>query len=475
MARRHEQYEPYELIRCFQFIRVERVHSAATWWPCLRFRNLELLDFVTIEWKLCNNTGVPARCCPSDLDLQSVAFLFGDSPPQRYLFDLDPSANKQLTFLPFLTNLVSFTLQYNDDQEFLQAVTLATEVLESKLTRVSHSPLPPAILPEQKCPPESQFGESKLLENIKHTPVKTSEEETTSTKEVENAGSLALSRTNEYDPMPSASSGASKPRKRASNKSEGAESTPKKAKACPKEPIEVEIVEFADVKSILECGGYAFPSVGNGDVSIYNRPCGMSFASLELFRDDLCAYGVSCQCGDSGDLNDDTPCQCWDEYQRWMIRRWVRFNVIRGPRKSGRANRIPPNKFMTRAKKLGCTHFQSELRDGFKLPCVKNPAEGVLGFTVFRTWLDFILFLSRFGFPLDSTFDAVSDDEIFDLEVFLATYDRGTLYVLKQYWRCTCGRNSRLATYPALPIAVNRFPETRRLWQVPVRNRGGLT
>jgi hypothetical protein len=426
MASRHE---PHELIHCFQFIRVERVDSAAIWWPCLRFRNLELLDFVTIEWKLCNDAGTVASRCPSDLDLQSVAFLFGDSPPPRYLFDLDPSTNKQLTFLPFLSNLVSFTLQYTDDQEFLQAVTIATEVLESKLIRASRPPLPPVVSLEQNCPPpEDPFGESNKLD-VKYTLVKKSEDATASTEEVENPDSLALSRTNEYDPMPSASSGASKPRKRASNKSQGEESVSKKAKALPKAPIEVEVVEFDDVKSILECGGYAFPSTENGDISNYNRPCGLFFASLELFRDDLCAYGVSCQCGGSGDANDDTPCQCWDEHQKWMIRRWVRFNVIRGPKKSGLANRIAPTKFMTGAKRLGCTHFRSELRDGFKLPCVKNLAEGILGLTVFRTWLDFMLFLSRFGFPPDCTFDALSQDEMFDLEVFLATYDRGTLYV----------------------------------------------
>jgi hypothetical protein len=206
------------------------------------------------------------------------------------------------------------------------------------------------------------------------------------------------------------------------------EPTAKKAKTIASKVVEVNRIQFSDIRAILEHGGY------RSEDESYRRPCGMTFESPESLRNDLCAYGVSCQCDNSSAAQHEyNACTCWDKDQKSLIRSWVRLNVIRGPIALGKANQMPATKFLPLAKRLGCGPFCSRLCDGYKLPCVENPAvNGVLGLTTFRTSLDLMSFLSRFGFPEESFFDKLGDKELFDLEAFLATYKRGTLYVLKR-------------------------------------------
>jgi hypothetical protein len=185
---------------------------------------------------------------------------------------------------------------------------------------------------------------------------------------------------------------------------------------------------MSKVKRTLRKGGYKFCSRDKYPFP-FHRPCGRKFATIEELRRDLCEYGVNCKCRTNVSGHECMSCECWDEDDKQVNKEWVRFNVIQGPKKIGCANPMIPTEFLKQATRLGCVKVRSSLFDGYKLPCVKSPVvDGILGLTTFKTYLDLLEFLSRFGFPNECSFDAMSEDERFDLQVFLADYDdRATL------------------------------------------------
>jgi hypothetical protein len=132
----------------------------------------------------------------------------------------------------------------------------------------------------------------------------------------------------------------------------------------------------------------------------------MMFETVADLRRDLCKYVVNCNCTININGHESQPCQCWDEYDKKLIGEWVRCNVIQGPKKVGRAKSMNATEFLKQAKRLGCEAVRSKLYDGYIM------------------LLDF---LSRFGLPHDCSFDALTENERFELEAFLACRNRGTL------------------------------------------------
>jgi hypothetical protein len=154
----------------------------------------------------------------------------------------------------------------------------------------------------------------------------------------------------------------------------------------------------------------------------------MMFETVADLRRDLCKYVVNCNCTININGHESQPCQCWDEYDKKLIGEWVRCNVIQGPKKVGRAKSMNATEFLKQAKRLGCEAVRSKLYDGYKLPCVKSVVlDGSPGSTIFTTYIMLLDFLSRFGLPHDCSFDALTENERFELEAFLACRNRGTL------------------------------------------------
>jgi hypothetical protein len=198
--------------------------------------------------------------------------------------------------------------------------------------------------------------------------------------------------------------------------------------------IDVECPPFSDIQKIFEQGGYSFTRSAK---AIYVCPSGESFSSLRAFRDDLCAYGVACQCKKSEEILEcpELPCHCWTHEDKETIDHWVRYAVIRGPKQLGSVRRLNSSHFFVYAQRLGCIHFDANIgqRHGYGLPGTK-PDDKIDGVRKFRSLHEFIHFLARFGLPENCHFDRLSDDERLRIELFLATFCSlaDTLYVRSQ-------------------------------------------
>jgi hypothetical protein len=176
---------------------------------------------------------------------------------------------------------------------------------------------------------------------------------------------------------------------------------------------EVDCVSFDEVREALEKGGYTISKYR------YCRPCsGAVFASENELRQDLCAYGVNCRCGST---EEKSACQCWDEEDKWNIKLWVRYAVIRGDRQSGEVPEINASTARRYFKSLGFTWLKSKLLDFYCFPGVTHHLEGKQGLTMFRTEVEVWTFLSRFGLPQNCNFENLTHEERLSLEYFVST------------------------------------------------------
>lgn len=215
-----------------------------------------------------------------------------------------------------------------------------------------------------------------------------------------------------------------------SSKASGSKKTPstsqsKKAKA-QTNLIDVEIPSFRDVKELLERVGYKFKK-RNKKIDQYCRPArdegGKVFETEDAFRRDLCAYGVSCNCGrPTGFDNRDEACECWDEDETHAVHCWVRYSVLRGPHKAHSAPEITQPEAKKLLLEIGFKEFLSTLHPaGFALPGVSQE-DGVEGETYFQMVKDLFHHLSRFGLPDFCDFHMISEEERFHLEFFLSVH-----------------------------------------------------
>lgn len=197
-----------------------------------------------------------------------------------------------------------------------------------------------------------------------------------------------------------------KKRKRAP--STNTESSSKMKKESPFEIVE--IPTFADVQPIFERGGYTFKD------SKYCRPRQSApVATTEAeFRKDLCAYGVNCRCGNT---EENQACACWSEDDKWIIMLWVRYAVIRGSPPSDKVLLINPITARSYLYRLGFTHLNTQLIDGYVFPGMTTAKDGTISRSLNELWK----FLSQFGLPEYCDYEKLTADKRFSLEYFVST------------------------------------------------------
>jgi hypothetical protein len=191
----------------------------------------------------------------------------------------------------------------------------------------------------------------------------------------------------------------------------------------------VDIPTFREVKGAMIKGGYTFNAskfcrppfilkATNGKSEVVMPS--LCFNSIKELRNDLCAYGVNCRCGTS--MDEEKACQCWTEDEKWNIKLWVRYNVIRGPiHKSGPVQVISLHQATKYLIRIGYNRRQLES------PLFTGEQQNEL----FR-------YLSQHGLPIEGDeqalscdYNAISAEERFSLEYFISTFHVRvkTLYV----------------------------------------------
>ena len=224
---------------------------------------------------------------------------------------------------------------------------------------------------------------------------------------------------------PSASKSKKKsPNARPSLQGKEAPSTKKK----PAKTDELEIPSFSQVRKSLEKVGYTFRLPSRGKQH-YCRPArdggGKEFTTVEAFRADLCAYGVSCRCGrPTGDQNVEEACECWTEDQAFTIHLWVRYCVIQGRTKTVKFHELSPGDAMRMLRLIGFKYLKSDLgASATAYPQVTCRENGIEGETMFETDKDLFNHLSRFGLPSSCDFTKITAEERASLEYFVSTHN----------------------------------------------------
>jgi hypothetical protein len=442
-----------DLHDCFQFVHLGVASEGAPWWPCLRFRNMQTLNLVAQKWNLyqdeaskrCRHTAF-GNDFPNSISCP-VALLLGDCHPvERYMFDT--GWNKPLLqFRSFLDGSIQLSCMFGHIPSFVQAVTLEYK-LEAALIRPSNDKTTADASNQTSLPGAAMLTCSTTCgargadtDNSLHrkpcptvialesqAPMQASDEDRSNAGGKERKSSV-----------PDCATTRPSTRRRGCNEVQGgshdsrppAPGTIYARTWCDQVDELEECPPFSMVRGILERGGYDFPlSLVDGHrCRLFVRPCGTSFSSERVLRKDLCAFGINCRCNANSSRNDGFPCKCWSEADKRVIHRWVRHDVIRGPRRGGSRNVVTRSVFLDIVDLLGCSHFRSSQFDGYKFPGVDVQADGVVGKTIFCDGEDMVLHLSRFGWPKWCSFSDFTADERFDMESFLATYERPTLYV----------------------------------------------
>lgn len=212
--------------------------------------------------------------------------------------------------------------------------------------------------------------------------------------------------------MNTAATQSSGKRKQAPSLSDPKSSSKKKGS---EQTYDVKIPAFSQVRDALRRGGYTFGKRNNQ----FCRPSGAAFSTVEELRRDLCFYGVDCACGSTEERR---GCDCWSESEKWKIKEWVRYEVIRGTVRSGPVRLIEDRRTARMLlRRLGFKHLRSVLFDGDVFPGVSTARGGTLGVTMFSAENEMWKFLSRAGLPENCDFEQLTNDERFDLEFFLST------------------------------------------------------
>jgi len=223
---------------------------------------------------------------------------------------------------------------------------------------------------------------------------------------------------------PASKSKKKSPNARPSLQGKEAPSTKKK----PAKTDELEIPSFGQVRKSLEKVGYTFKLPSRGK-QIYCRPArdggGKEFTSVEAFRADLCAYGVSCRCGrPTGDQNVEEACECWTEDQAFKIHLWVRYCVIQGRTKTVKFHELSPGDAMRMLRLIGFNYLNAGLgASATAYPHVTCREVGIEGKTMFENDKDLFNHLSRFGLPSSCDFAKITAEERASLEYFVSTHN----------------------------------------------------
>jgi hypothetical protein len=429
-------YSASEIDACLHFVRLPSVSSpssttdtanAAEWWPCLVFQNMVELHIITQQLNLwstlpkgqimmtyMNHLPASATC--------RVALLMGQPPSNNPILQFDAtttealgscpkeSSTQSLSIKPFYDNVLQYGVLYCQNEQYLRAIQQTLPLLHdvaeslrrntdniSVTTDTATDEIPPPKI-EDNTLPESSDRDTR---NLDVTDPRT-------------GSSPGLSTTLRS----SATEGKTKSPKPASSIA----TAPSKAKSVSLEFVE--IPTFKDVKTILTKGGYTIdrnngcrrpPYMFEDDADDSTHSSTMpaeSFTTIAKLRHDLCVHGVNCRCGTA--MEEDKACKCWSEDEKWLVKLWVRYNVIRGPiKESSPVSVISPHLAKQYLIRLGYCRRQLES------PLLTE-----------EQIRDLFRYLSRYGLPsqqsegsndLSCNYTQLTPEERFSLEYFLST------------------------------------------------------
>lgn len=378
-------YSAPEIDACLRFVKLNS--AEVQWWPCLVFSNMVELQQITEQLKLWTTlsqrrelTMMYMQHLPGSATCR-VALLMGQPPaPNTILkFDVNQSNDEDAFILePFYDNVLQFGMIYSQNEQYLHAVQqtlpLLQEVTDSlrrnKEQRDStvvpmNSSTKPKASSTTTLKRNVQISEISVegrenslpLANAKKVAPKISDHKTDIPKI---AASPCSARRNSPRQLPAVNASTTSAIKKSSltipsiplptttetKLTEGARSSSNKlmSSVSSKQYESVEIPTFQEVKQSLVKGGYKFTAKS------YCRPAmvipGMdfiapqSFVSVAAFRHDLCVYGVNCRCGQMA-MDEDTACACWTADEKWYIKLWVRYDVIRSVPQKPSIGQVP--------------------------------------------------------------------------------------------------------------------------------------
>jgi hypothetical protein len=498
-------YSPEEIESRLHFIKlpkpIELSSTSGTstptieWWPCLVFANMRELYLITQQLEIWTSLSkhqmmiTYMKLLPASATCR-VALLTGERPPPGnsvILFEIinDGSSLETYSSLivePFYEKVFQFHELYAQSEDFLKAVQQTLPVIQEveKSLRIStndrttqdencnlvNSNMVATFNKEENqtigsLPNLSSTETSEILNVVATTQLSTinvhEEKEVTLSDVVLEEKQASTNKA----PMPLSNVTLKPPIAAVKHRSKNASHVNKNLEF-------VEIPTFNDVKGTLMKGGYTFhpkkfcrPPIalkdksGNSEV-ILPRQC---FESASALREDLCIYGVNCRCGTS--MDEDKACQCWTDDEKWDIKLWVRYNVIRGP-----INVSCP------VQVISSIHEATKylIRIGYQ----RRQLESSL--TTSEQINDLFRYLSQHGLPkeddrnaLSCDYSAIGVEERFSLEYFISTnrFRVKTLYVEDIFVLSTFVCKSKSLHYLTSPnssvAACIHFPQLRKL------------
>jgi hypothetical protein len=406
------------------------------WWPCLVFDNMLELNAVTEQLEMWSTLPkgqimmTYMQQLPGSATCR-VALLLGQPPLNNPIIQFDFTSNgtnpNNVSFVvePFYQKVLQFGVLYATNEQCLNAIQKTIPLLQNVAESLRKSS---ADENSMRTNNTNDIVSQPVAENevkLSAETAKREKRERTSTSPgnhiIERLSTTTTGTEKRKNVGVSDASSILLTNKSKSNKKE----TLYKSKVPNKNVEFVEIPVFQDVKKILIKGGYSFqknffcrpPIIDNGEVILPPQ----RFKTIEAFRHDLCIYGVNCRCGTSTD--EENACQCWDVDDKWNIKLWVRYDVIRGPIQVSSPVQVPSIYNAT----------QYLIRLGYNRRQLESPL------TTEEQRHELFRYLSRYGLPSENgenplsccDYSKISPEERFSLEYFLSfnRFRVNTLYV----------------------------------------------
>jgi hypothetical protein len=354
-------YSAAEIDACLRFVKLSS--SEVQWWPCLLFSNMVELQRITEQLKIWATLSQRRELTMTYMQhlpgsaMCRVALLMGEPPTPNAVLKFDINTNRDddaFILEPFYDNVLQFGMMYSENEQYLHAVQetlpLLQQVTESlrrnKEQASSVIPSSTALKEKVSIPDISVKGSENsaplanstiVVSNISK-PQTANSTRRNSPRQLppEKASSKSVTNKSEDTPPLPSLLIPSSPRTTTAN-TKNVDFRPASSKPPPSNPPKqcelLEIPTFQEVKPSLIKGGYKFtaksycrpPMVLAGKDSITQH----SFSTIAAFRHDLCVYGVNCQCGQMA-MDEAAACACWTADEKWYIKLWVRYDVIRG-------------------------------------------------------------------------------------------------------------------------------------------------
>ena len=459
-------YSPEEINSCFHFFKLPKPIASTSsptieWWPCLVFANMMELNMITQQLGLWSS--LPKHIMMSYMQRLPasatcrVALLTGERPPPGTSvihFDIKngtstSEATSSFTIEPFYEKVFEFVKLYVQRDDFVKAVQQTIPVLQQVAESVHSNTngnstqdegcnvtccnrVATSTTEENRCESTPEDVPLSNLASINHHA--TTKQDIPAVELPETPETKAGRDREEIE----GSSSNSNVQEKEIATTKAPLSSSKENRSKTKIPVNrnvefVDIPTFKDVKGALLKGGYILKSKhfcrpplisdGKAENDEVFRPS-PRFKNAKELRDDLCAHGVNCRCGTS--MDEENTCQCWTDDEKWNIKLWVRYNVIRGP-----INVSSP------VQVISSIHQATKylIRIGYK----RRQLESSL--TTSEQVHELFRYLSQYGLPKEGDEDAqccdytaISPEERFSLEYFISTnrFRVKTLYVEKE-------------------------------------------